>query len=703
MSFLVPAMLAGLAAVAVPVAIHLLNKFRVQKTDWAAFKFLADSLRKNERRLRVEDAILLAARCLLVALLALAFAQPALRAIVSAGQDLTGPVAALVLLDNSASMAQSDGVATRLERAKTLARDWLDQREVRASAALWLVSDRVEPLVESPSADAALFRKMLDGAAVSARGSDLAQGLRAAYQTLAGISGRPREIRVYSDDQTRAWRNLDEIKKLAVENPGVHLRVVTVSAAGEPNIGVTDFRASGGVAAVKSPARYRAELANFGDAPAPAVRATLKLDDGTVLDEKAVPQIEPGATQFVDFIVNFFTPGFHTLTVEIPPDAFPADNRRTLALKVTARAKALVAEGNASADEPADRDGYFLANALVPLPRDQAARYYLELVFANAARLDPATVSDCQAVFLCNPPAPDAATASVLKNYVEAGGNLVIFPGALTDADKFNAALGDLLPAKLGAAKDADREEKFIAWQSGDFEHPVTALWNESGQGTLGAVRVSRYCPLTVRDGAGVIARLANGEPAVAERAVGKGRVVLFNSTATPEWNNLPLHPAFVPLTQRLLGWLGGGDDTRLTLRPGEPFVAAVPDGLANREFTVQPPGENVARETGGQVLADGDRYTVRYPFTEKTGAYRVYVGNDEVAVFAVQLDPAESDLRVVAPEDLAQLAAAPVAASAKQQATLTVTREFWFALLILAALLAVTESALAHWFSFGK
>ncbi len=78
MSFLNPIMLAGIAAVAVPIIIHLLNRRKFQKVIWAAMRFIQTSVEQNQRRLRLEDMILLALRCLLLALLALALARPAI-------------------------------------------------------------------------------------------------------------------------------------------------------------------------------------------------------------------------------------------------------------------------------------------------------------------------------------------------------------------------------------------------------------------------------------------------------------------------------------------------------------------------------------------------------------------------------------------------------------------------------------------------
>ena len=103
MSFLNTIMLAGLAAVAVPIIIHLLNRRKFKTVTWAAMKFVKLSVDQNQRRMRIEDLILLLIRCALVALLALALARPALK---DSSTDVLGQakVTGIVILDNSYSM-----------------------------------------------------------------------------------------------------------------------------------------------------------------------------------------------------------------------------------------------------------------------------------------------------------------------------------------------------------------------------------------------------------------------------------------------------------------------------------------------------------------------------------------------------------------------------------------------------------------------
>src|SRR3989442_11076656 len=120
MSFLNPILLAGLVAVAIPILIHLLNRRRVQRVVWAAMRFVQASVEKTRKRSRLEDMILLTLRCLLLALLALALARPAIlnNAAALLGQS---KVTAVLILDHSRSMGMSDGTATRFDKARRVA------------------------------------------------------------------------------------------------------------------------------------------------------------------------------------------------------------------------------------------------------------------------------------------------------------------------------------------------------------------------------------------------------------------------------------------------------------------------------------------------------------------------------------------------------------------------------------------------------
>ena len=720
MSFLNPEILWALPVAGLPVAIHLINRLRVHKMRWAAMRFLSESLRVNQRKLRLEDLLLLALRCLLILLAVLAFARPVRRSLLPAASGGGGTDVVVVLLDHSAGMGQSDGVATRFEQAKTAIRDRLDHARPDAAYGLFLVSNRVDPVLSRPTADLASFRRALDLASLSERPSDLSVGIRAAYEALKPWHDRASEIDVYTDGQASGWSHLDDIRRLRDDHPGVRLVPIILGKQGEDNLGVIKLAPEGGALAANQPCRFKVEVGNYGAKPVDGVRVTLAVDGQAPSDETVIPHIESGAIRAADLLVRFPTPGDHFVTAAIASDRLAIDNQRAVAVQVVGRQRALVFEGgNAAAAE--DRDGFFLANALAPYSRARAAQSSLAVATAPAGTLNKASLEGNALVCLCNPGALPANAGADLSAYVLGGGNLIIFPGPLTDPARWqrDPAMWNLLPATPGAAKLPGSSTPTLHWQASGFDHPVTALWNDPSEGTLGGITATGYFPLTLRSASenpgkvaanapAVLVHYTNDAPAAVEWAVGQGSVTLFAGPAAPPWTDLPMHPVFVPFVQRLWGYLGQRHGAPLSLAPGTPFQATVPLELLGQEFSVLGPEKDARKRVAGQVELDGERAVMRVTDTDAVGAYRLFVGQEDTprAVFAVQLDPAVSDLRQIDPrelEPLAREADSKTASPTSDLPTLSVTREFWTLLVGVVAALALVELTLAQRFSRSR
>ena len=702
MSFLSPMVLGGLAAVGVPVIIHLLNKFRVRSTPWGAMRFLHDVVQKSQRRVQFDDLLLLVLRCLLVAMAVCAFARPVLKGLGGSGTT-SGPIAAAILLDNSASMGQTGGALNRFDLAKGAIRDWLANVDGQSQIALYLVSSRPTPLVGKPASDIGLIRKSLDDAALSDDGSDFVEGVRLAAEALKPITGRPKEIRIYTDGQAATLLHRDALKKLALDYPDIVIRPILVGGKGEDNLGLVTLRPEGGIHSVGQPSRVRVEVINSGATAVRDVKITLTLDGTIPAGSTTIPVIGSGETQGVAMPVSFTTPGPHSVTATLPPDGFAADNQRSAALEVIRSMEVVIAQSEAS-----EQGGFFISRALVPVAPGQASRYYLAPQFMPPAQLPAALAQPAErrpaVVFLCDPGPLLPAVTGALEAYVKTGGNLVILPGDHGDVRTWSEdpAFAKLLPATLAPAVETTANEP-LTWQSRGFSHPITAFWNEPANGNLASVTFNRYCPLTLKPGgsARVIAALSGGQPAVVECSYELGTVVLFNASSSPEWTNFPLHPAFVPFCQRLLGFLNRKSATRLILAPGETFRLPVAAALRGKDFSVVRPGNDAAR-TAGQVTGDDAGAFIRYAATERAGVYQVAIDAQPIATFAVQMDAAESDLRTADAAAFEELTHVPHA-TAQGHAMPVILKEYWSTLLWCLLVIFVVEAALAHRISFAR
>src|SRR5262249_18724916 len=134
LAFLAPLMLAGLAGLLVPIAIHLIGKRRARVVKFAALDFLLASKRRTARRLQLRERLLLAVRALACLALALALSKPFTTCNRPGPSVVSGPQAAILVVDDSfAAGFQRDGrsiLAREIEEAERVLRQLGPEAEV---------------------------------------------------------------------------------------------------------------------------------------------------------------------------------------------------------------------------------------------------------------------------------------------------------------------------------------------------------------------------------------------------------------------------------------------------------------------------------------------------------------------------------------------------------------------------------------------
>ena len=251
---------------------------------------------------------------------------------------------------------------------------------------------------------------------------------------------------------------------------------------------------------------------------------------------------------------------------------------------------------------------------------------------------------DHRVVFLANVADP-RPLGPLLTEFVRQGGNLVISAGDNVTADRYNAALGSILPAPFRKPRSiADREEPGVPLELPDRDHPLFAPFSRSGRAGFASVRSHRILtldPYTDRpDEITTLLRYEGGAPALVERRIGAGKVLVWTSTVDWTWTNLPLQSVFMPLTQQLVRYLGGdagSSAARFDGVVGQPLRIPLPE-LASEPEVIGPDGLPVSsRIEGSNLLFRPD----------EPGAYELRLPDaPPLAWIAVNTDPIESDVR---------------------------------------------------------
>ncbi len=730
MSFLNPFLLFGLTAVSVPIIIHLLNRRRFQKVIWAAMRFVRVSVEQNQKRMRIEDLILLILRCVMLFLLALALARPAWRD-TAAGAFGLAKVSAVILLDNSGSMGMHDGVETRFEQARKAAEQIVDSLPSGSAAAVFLASDAAQPLIEEPTHDLNLVRKVLREAPLSDRSSDLYPPMERAVESLKGRAAIQKEIYLVTDGQANGWRQLGDIQGLLErtrnegqkENLRVHLILV-----GRPelrNIAVSELTLATGLSPVNRPLRFEVSVANHGLAAAENVKVSLQVDEGAPVDQVVIPEIPANGTRGVSLFARLSGEGWHAVTAHIDSDRLAFDDRRTLAVRAIKDVHVLLVDGDPG-QEARESETFFLGHALTPVPMAEKPDYFIKPRVITPAELGGVRFDDFDVVVLANVSEIPAARAQLLERYVRRGGGLMVFPGSKINPAFYNEHLAKrvkLLPAMFGEPRgDEKQDRQFASFHTKNYDHPIVSLWRNQSSGTLASARVYRYFDLqpivdkettatNALSSTKVVLRLADNSPAIVEKIYGLGRVIQFASTADIAWNDLSVRPAFVPLLHRCLASMVLLQDETANLSVGQPFVQRVNPELIGKDASVVGPLHSGDQRDLARVEMVNGLPLLRYARTDKGGLYEATISDPPTVMkFAAQADPKESSLAELSEPDLEEIQKVatvtkwgPMVALRQVVEKQRVGAEFWFPLAILVLILAGAETFLAQWFSRSK
>jgi hypothetical protein len=707
LNFANPIMLAATAAVAVPILIHLLNRRRYTRVKWAAMRFVRVATDQNRRRIRIEDLLLLLLRCALLVALALAASRPLWRRFASVSS--TGGVTAMILIDDSSGMAGTDGVTTRFKSAQAAADAVVAALPAGSSAAVFLTSGHVDPIVPEPTRDLGFVRRAVRQAAPSDYPPAIEPAVTQALSVLKKSTGA-KELYVITDGRSAGWAAIDPVAKLLADaHDDVTTQVLLVGPAVPQNVGIVALRAGGDLVPVGRPLRFDVTVKNYGTTEVRQLPVRLSVgEDKSPESEAMIDSLPAGKTAVVSLAGTFTAPGRHWVTATIPHDAMPADDSRTITVRGIGTVRVLVIDGPGP-DRAGQSATDFVRGALLPVPPDQTAGYFVKIEVVRPGDVTASWLDKTDVVIAVDAPLPPTA-AKAIDQFVRAGGGFFYFPGDGTDPASVNAGLVDqlhLLPSQYGTGVgDAAKQDSTLTFQASDFQHPVASIWNDRTNGSPAAAHVYRHLPMTAGAPSQVVLAYSDGTAAVLDQTVGLGTVMQFGTSADTSWTDLPLHPSFLPLLYRSLAAAVAQRDAGSNVKVGDPFVRRVPIEQAGRPVTVIDPAQNSTQST---VVLRDDAAVVTVTATDRAGGYRVRVGTDPETRFAAQMDPDGSDLRMLTDDQTAALSAMATVRKWDEHGTDRLSTggrlagEMWFPLAVLALLFTVVEPLLANWMSRSK
>ena len=636
MQFVFPAFLAALAVLAIPIIVHLFYFRRFKRVYFTNVRFLKEVKEETSNRQKLRNLLVLLMRCLAIAAMVLAFAQPFIP--LSSGMK-KGEKAVSVYVDNSFSMGALSKNAPLLELAKQRARDIIGA---------FGVEDRFQVLTNDfEGRDQRLVSKedalnRIEEIRIGPASRDLSKVLIRQQQCLNTGKQENKVSFVISDFQ----QNVSDLS--AFKDSLLEVNLVPMRAVQERNISVDSVWFESPVQILKEPANLLVKISNRSDEDAEEVRLSLRHDG----QSKPVGSLNiPARASKLDTVsFNILHPGWHEAKISVTDYPVQFDDDYYLSFHVAERINILAINGL--------QPNKYLSNAFL-------GAKYIQVENADARALDYSRFSNYQLIVLNELPAVSSGLANELETFTQNGGNVLVFPSQTADLTSYNAFLQGYGAGNLGAFEPTPRQASQVNTEEFVLKDVfINKNANLRLPGTQGNFRIApsrgEYI-LTYRDGSALLAKYQKGE----------GAIYLSAAPLNEQVNDLVGNAEiFVPMLFKMA--VAGTKSRQIAYTIGK-------DEVLDARHQVSASGETIYKlrrqaEDGAQPTRQGQPATTGEEFIPEqrilgskvlltpgpqlhdAGWYRLHLQSDStLAEYAFNYDRKESDLTYRNDEALAE------------------------------------------------
>ena len=650
-SLTTPALLTGLALLALPVIAHLLNRHSRQTLVVRTIALLVAVTATQARLSRLRRLILLLLRMLAFACIVLAFTRPVWINEGLANQSHSNNAAALVLvLDTSASTNQRIHGVSLSARTRGTTLPALDAlRSGTDVANIVLAHAAPQAVFPRLSTNLPALQNELSRCTPCQERADFTAALGIAGKLLSEHSGK-RDVVIISDMQATNWSDVagnDSLSDLLPKGTRVRFAAIEETVGG--NLAVHDLRHFPSRPLAGQICDVTAQITNYSDQTKQVpVTATIRYGTDQAATESQTVNLEAGEQQIVTFPTQVPSEGVLTVTFSIPHDDLDVDNRAYLAVESSARLPVLVV----SDDDPQlpGTAAYYMMRALMP-KGDANDQFVAEHIRSPELAVKP--LNRYAAMFVGYLGQLSVEAAEAITEYLDDGGGVVFFCGdgpVQENLAALQVTAGDqgLLPWMPEERVWFSREKEPLRITSGRWQSRWFREFDEQSQLAVAQIHFEQVWAAGVPDpNAELLLMFSDGTPALGGRLSGRGQFVLAGFSPDATSSDLGKHGAFVAMMQILAK----------SLRPDEARSRNAPPGTTYdfpQRFSLESPHAQLQIQTNDgmavpsrtTIHADGVSISLLDP--KSSGIYRVTDGDRTLAAVGINVDPRESDLEVI-------------------------------------------------------
>ena len=566
MSFLNPIFLFALAAVGLPLVIHLLNLRKPKRVQFSTLAFFKELQKSTIRKIKIKRILLLILRLLAIASLAMVLARPFLPPSLNLGTSANQPAIHAILVDNSVSMNRIGSNGPLSDQAKDLVRKILDSS--KEDDRFIIQTTNGEPVNASVSSTSQIERR-LNEIEITKAGSFLSERVTNLISVLDESPFQNKNLYIIDDKNPELISILNN--NFEEEFSNLAVTILTVEDVKVQNTFVYDVGSSSSMVGKGIPFTLNVSVKNEGEVIAANQFLTLTVEGSTVGQYSV--QIEPGVIQDFSFEIIPDKNGSITGTAIIEGDGFSYDNEYFFSVQIPEKRDVLWITKDS--DNPSD-----VSYTSLIMDAQMGGNNQINYTKTTLEEISGYNIENYDALILEELDEVPEFLFSEVQEFVQNGKGLVFFPSETADIQNYNAFLNLFNAGSFVGVLGDYTSFNSIAKGSVLLEdHPVFEglfdLDSDDEELSFAVPDIYYYLKLrTNNSGLGLnIIEMNNGDPLLREKKFGEGRVLLFSIGNDPGWTNFPVKALYAPTYYRTLLYAASLEDGGLSNQfLGKPF-----------------------------------------------------------------------------------------------------------------------------------
>ena len=623
MNFLFPTFLIGLAAIAIPIIIHLFNFRKYKKVYFTNVQFLKELKQESDSKSKLKEWLILAMRILAISCLVFAFAQPFIPGKV---KTIQGEKAISIYIDNSFSMESTNKKGTLLENSKTLATEIVNT--FNASDKFQLLTNDFEGKHQRFISKEE-FVEQLNDVKISSATKSISDVIKRQQDFLQNSSAKNKRIFLLSDFQ----KNTSVISKSDIDT-SISISCIPIASSEVNNVYIDSVWFETPVQQYETQQIIHAVIINKSNKDIENGSLKLYINDAQV--SLASFNVSAGNKKDVSISFTVKVKGINKGVLKIEDYPITYDDNFYFSFNAQTIINALVING-----KDTKTSGNFKS-----LMQNDSLFVYKE---NSDASIDYSVFSKTNIIVLNELNTITSGLTSELQKFVNAGGSVVIFPNKKSDIISYNTAFQTLLLPQIIKLDTTNIKTQSINFEQGLYEGVFDKI--DQRMDLPKVFEHFEFTKTTNNNSQGLVL-LQNGQFLISLNTLGNGKVYVFSIPSDETSSNLLKHALFVPTLIKM---------AILSLKPSPVYYKTAlnevialnsTSNFSDKPLHIVKDDKKVDVIPEHRLLNNTTALYTQNQITE-AGHYNVEENNVIIKDLAFNFDRKESDMNFMTQEDL--------------------------------------------------